>query len=164
MCSLAGLVLPLLARALPLPSVVAQTMTQTLRCLARKNRRRAGAGAGRRTGKSPVLTHRCVILRVSCTTLTDIPRQKAFHFHVRVSTNLLSQSTVPHRLSAAEMAPFEARFYSADDVNAQVTLLISADEHAHESVESRECNEIRVHGPNDVDILRTRRKRLWKWR
>ncbi|KAJ7085957.1 hypothetical protein C8R44DRAFT_893803 [Mycena epipterygia] len=39
--------------------------------------------------------------------------------------NLLSQSAVPRRLSDSEMAPFEARFSSANDVNAQVSHLIS---------------------------------------
>ncbi|KAJ7120286.1 hypothetical protein C8R44DRAFT_623714, partial [Mycena epipterygia] len=49
----------------------------------------------------------------------------AFHLHIRVSMNLLSQSAVPRRLSDSEMAPFEARFSSANDVNAQVSHLIS---------------------------------------
>ncbi|KAJ7759717.1 hypothetical protein DFH07DRAFT_918855 [Mycena maculata] len=52
--------------------------------------------------------------------------QKAFNLHLRVSMNLLSQLAVPHRLSAEEMAPFEARFASAADVKAQVSHLVAS--------------------------------------
>lgn len=39
--------------------------------------------------------------------------------------NLLSQHAVPRRLSAHEMAPFETRFSSADDISVQVSQIIS---------------------------------------
>ncbi|KAJ7458409.1 hypothetical protein B0H11DRAFT_2243109 [Mycena galericulata] len=52
--------------------------------------------------------------------------QKVFNLHLRISMNLLSQTAVPHRLSAEEMAPFEARFASVADVKAHVSHLVAS--------------------------------------
>ncbi|KAJ7136973.1 hypothetical protein C8R44DRAFT_608599, partial [Mycena epipterygia] len=50
----------------------------------------------------------------------------ALHLHLRVSMNLLSQRAVPRRLTAQQMAPFEARFSSADDINTQLSGIIGS--------------------------------------
>ncbi|KAJ6530234.1 hypothetical protein B0H19DRAFT_1273898 [Mycena capillaripes] len=52
--------------------------------------------------------------------------QKACHLHLRILMRLLSQSAVPIRLTADEMAPFEARFRSAEDVDVQLADILAA--------------------------------------
>ncbi|KAJ6593034.1 hypothetical protein B0H19DRAFT_877256, partial [Mycena capillaripes] len=49
----------------------------------------------------------------------------AFNLHFRICMNSLSQHDVPRHLSPEDMAPFAARFATADDVNAQVTKIVS---------------------------------------
>ncbi|KAJ7086952.1 hypothetical protein C8R44DRAFT_650406, partial [Mycena epipterygia] len=48
------------------------------------------------------------------------------HLHLRVSMNLLSQHAVLHHLTAQQMAPFEARFSSADNINTQLYGIIGS--------------------------------------
>ncbi|KAJ7870689.1 hypothetical protein B0H13DRAFT_1896102 [Mycena leptocephala] len=52
--------------------------------------------------------------------------QRALHLHLRILMGLLSQRDVPTRLSADAMAPFEARFACADDVDAQLSEILAA--------------------------------------
>ncbi|KAJ6528180.1 hypothetical protein B0H19DRAFT_1274975 [Mycena capillaripes] len=52
--------------------------------------------------------------------------QKACHLHLRILMHLLSQSAVPIRLTADEMAPFEAWFRSAEDVDVQLADILAA--------------------------------------
>ncbi|KAJ7205122.1 hypothetical protein B0H12DRAFT_1035122, partial [Mycena haematopus] len=49
----------------------------------------------------------------------------ALHLHLRISMRLLSQSEVPKHLTVAEMALFEKRFSSSDDIEAQLSVIIS---------------------------------------
>ncbi|KAJ7803235.1 hypothetical protein B0H14DRAFT_2203699, partial [Mycena olivaceomarginata] len=50
----------------------------------------------------------------------------AMHLHLRVLMELLSQSAVPKRLSAKDMAPFNARFISTADIDAHMTEVFAA--------------------------------------
>ncbi|KAJ7899813.1 hypothetical protein B0H13DRAFT_1883704 [Mycena leptocephala] len=70
---------------------------------------------GPKTGQSPVMRYQ--------------RRQRdyrALHLHLRILMGLLSQRDVPTRLSADAMAPFEARFACADDVDAQLSEILAA--------------------------------------
>ncbi|KAF8144795.1 hypothetical protein K438DRAFT_1992450 [Mycena galopus ATCC 62051] len=62
---------------------------------------------------------------------TEVPEeavgvQKALHLHLRILMGLLSQSAVLTRLSVEDMAPFNARFASATDVDAHMTEVLAA--------------------------------------
>ncbi|KAJ7816448.1 hypothetical protein B0H14DRAFT_3475369 [Mycena olivaceomarginata] len=57
---------------------------------------------------------------------TAVGVQKAMHLHLRVLMELLSQSAVPKRLSAEDMAPFNARFIFTADIDAHMTEVFAA--------------------------------------
>ncbi|KAJ7145955.1 hypothetical protein C8R44DRAFT_723816 [Mycena epipterygia] len=52
--------------------------------------------------------------------------QKAVNLHCRILMGLLSQSVAPIRLSTEAMAPFNSRFASVEDVDAQMTDILAA--------------------------------------
>ncbi|KAJ7120376.1 hypothetical protein C8R44DRAFT_623698, partial [Mycena epipterygia] len=78
-----------------------------------------------KTGKKPQKPKNWKIIRKQVPD-DAVGLQKALHLHLRVSMNLLSQRAVPRRLTAQQMAPFEARFSSADDINTQLSGIIGS--------------------------------------
>ncbi|KAJ7091611.1 hypothetical protein C8R44DRAFT_750514 [Mycena epipterygia] len=62
----------------------------------------------------------------ACALLTDTLVQKAVNLHCRILMGLLSQSAAPIRLSTEAMAPFNLRFASIEDMDAQMTDILAA--------------------------------------
>ncbi|KAJ7720304.1 hypothetical protein B0H14DRAFT_2642719 [Mycena olivaceomarginata] len=95
---------------------------------------------------------------------TDVGVQKALHLHLRILMGLLSPSAVPRRLSAEEMALFNARLASAVDVDARLTETLAAAIEPTAAVAERVTTFLRSarasHSQTSRDAMRVREDHL----